>query len=87
MLNSNKKGITLDLKTERGKALFQQLVPHVDVIVENFALGVMDKLGLGYEVLQQLNPRWSTRPAPAMGATAPIAPIRPLIPLSRPCRV
>ena len=57
MLNSNKRSITLNLKTERGKDLFRQLIPQVDVVVENFALGVMDKLGLGYEVLKQLNPR------------------------------
>lgn len=57
MLNSNKRSITLNLKTGRGKTLFLQLIPRVDVVVENFALGVMDKLGLGYEVLRQYNPR------------------------------
>jgi CoA:oxalate CoA-transferase len=57
MLNSNKKGITLNLKAPRGKELFRELVKRSDVIVENFAVGVMDQLGLGYEVLQQLNPR------------------------------
>ena len=57
MLNSNKKGITLNLKTPRGQELFKQMVEQVDVVVENFALGVMDKLGLGYEVLKQLNPQ------------------------------
>jgi CoA:oxalate CoA-transferase len=56
MLNSNKKGITLNLKTARGKELFKELVKHSDVVVENFAVGVLDKLGLGYEVLKQLNP-------------------------------
>lgn len=57
MLNSNKRGVTLNLKTERGKDLFKELIPHVDTVVENFALGVMDKLGLGYEVLQKINPK------------------------------
>ena len=57
MLNSNKRGVTLNLKTDRGKELFKELIPHVDAVVENFALGVMDKLGLGYEVLQQINPK------------------------------
>lgn len=56
MLNSNKKGITLNLKTERGKELFKELAKQSDVVVENFAAGVLDKLGLGYEVLKQLNP-------------------------------
>jgi formyl-CoA transferase len=56
MLNSNKKGITLNLKTERGKELFKELAKQSDVVVENFAAGVLDKLGLGYEMLKQLNP-------------------------------
>ena len=57
MLNSNKRGITLNLKTTRGKELLKDLVKEVDIIVENFALGVMDKLGLGYDVLKQINPQ------------------------------
>jgi crotonobetainyl-CoA:carnitine CoA-transferase CaiB-like acyl-CoA transferase len=56
MLNSNKKGITLNLKTERGRELLKELARHVDVVVENFAVGVLDKLGLGYEALKELNP-------------------------------
>ena len=56
MLNSNKKGITLNLKAPRGQELFKELAKQSDIVVENFAVGVMDRLGLGYEVLQQLNP-------------------------------
>jgi CoA:oxalate CoA-transferase len=56
MLNSNKKGITLNLKSQRGRELLKELASHSDVIVENFAAGVMDKLGLGYEDLRILNP-------------------------------
>ena len=56
MLNSNKKGITLNLKSARGKELFKELVKDVDVVVDNFALGVMDKLDLGFETLKQKNP-------------------------------
>jgi len=55
MLNSNKKGITLNLKTERGRELLKELATHCDVVVENFAVGVLDKLGLGYEDLRKLN--------------------------------
>jgi CoA:oxalate CoA-transferase len=55
MLNSNKKGITLNLKTERGRELLKELATRCDVVVENFAAGVMDKLGLGYEELRKLN--------------------------------
>lgn len=57
MLNSNKKGITLNLKSERGKALFKRLVAQVDIVMENFAAGTLDKLGLGYPVLKAVNPR------------------------------
>jgi len=53
--NRSKKSITLDLKTDRGKEIVFELAKKADVIVENFKPGVMDRLGLGYEVLQQLN--------------------------------
>lgn len=57
MLNSNKLGITLDLKSEQGKTFFTEMVRKADVLVENFAPGVMDRLGLGYEILKEVNPR------------------------------
>jgi crotonobetainyl-CoA:carnitine CoA-transferase CaiB-like acyl-CoA transferase len=56
MLNSNKKGITLNLKAPRGQELLKELASQSDVVVENFAVGVMDKLGLGYEELRKRNP-------------------------------
>lgn len=56
-LNRNKKSITLDLKTEKGKNLFKSLIKKVDIVVENFRPGTMEKLGLGYDVLQSLNDR------------------------------
>ena len=57
MLNSNKELVVLDLKQPRGKELFLSLVEQADVLIENFAAGVMDRLGIGYEVLSKLNPR------------------------------
>src|SRR5262245_40189064 len=57
MLNSNKESVILDLKRPEGKALFRRLARKADVVVENFAAGVMDRLGLGWEVLRQENPR------------------------------
>ncbi len=57
MLNSNKKFATLNLKTERGRELLKRMVRRGDVLVENFATGVMERLGLGYDVLREVNPR------------------------------
>lgn len=56
-INRNKKGITLNLKAPEGKELFKQLVKKADIVVENYRPGVMDKLGLGYDVLKKINPR------------------------------
>lgn len=57
MLNSNKTFATLNLKTERGRELLRQMVHKADVLVENFAPGAMERLGVGYEVLRNVNPR------------------------------
>lgn len=57
MLNSNKRGITLNLKTERGRELLKELAKRADIVLENFAPGVMDRLGVGFSVLHEVNPR------------------------------
>jgi len=57
MLNSNKHGISIDLKSEQGKDLFKDLIRETDVLVENFTVGTMDRLGLGYDVLSEINPQ------------------------------
>lgn len=57
MLNSNKKPVTLNLKTEAGKELLREMVRKADILIENFAPGVMDRLGLGAEALLKINPR------------------------------
>lgn len=56
-LNRNKKGVTVNLKSAKGKELFRALVKTADVVLENYRPGTMEKLGLGYEELRQLNPR------------------------------
>jgi formyl-CoA transferase len=57
MLNSNKKPVTLNLKTEQGRELLREMVLRADILVENFAPGVMDRLGVGAAELQKINPR------------------------------
>ena len=57
MLNTNKESVVLDLKHADGKAIFLSLAKKADVLVENFAAGVMNRLGLGWEVLRKDNPR------------------------------
>ena len=57
MLNANKRSLTLNLKTEEGKALFKQVIARSDVLVENFGPGALDRLGLGYEALAETNSR------------------------------
>ncbi len=54
-LNRNKKGITLNLKSQRGKEIFKELVKKADILVENYRPGTMEKLGLGYEELRKIN--------------------------------
>lgn len=55
-LNRNKRGITLNLKTQEGKDILKSLVKEADILLENYRPGVMDKLGLGYDVLKEINP-------------------------------
>lgn len=57
MLNSNKTPVTLNLKTEAGRALLKALAARADVLVENFAPGVLDRLGVGAADLHAVNPR------------------------------
>lgn len=55
--NRNKKSLTLDLKSERGRAIVRQLATGCDVVVENFLPGTLDEMGLGYDELAAINPR------------------------------
>jgi CoA:oxalate CoA-transferase len=55
--NRGKRSLSIDAKSDRGRELIERLVPHVDVVVENFRPGVIARLGFGYERLRELNPR------------------------------
>ena len=54
-MNRNKKGITLNLKDPKGKEIFLELVKKADILIENYRPGTMEKLGLGYETLKEIN--------------------------------
>lgn len=54
--NAGKKSLCVDLRGNEGRDLVKQLVPHVDVLVENFRAGRLSEMGLGYDVLRELNP-------------------------------
>src|SRR5271155_5857845 len=71
LLNSNKRSITLNLKSAEGRDLFKRLVPKTDIVVENFSAGTMDRIGLGYEVLRELNPRLVYATSTGYGLTGP----------------
>jgi formyl-CoA transferase len=57
MLNHNKRSVTLNTKNETGKEVLERLVKTCDVLVENFAPGALDRMGFGWERIQELNPR------------------------------
>lgn len=56
-IDRNKRSVCLDLKQEEGRAAFLKLIANADAVTENFRAGVMERLGLGYEVLREINPR------------------------------
>jgi crotonobetainyl-CoA:carnitine CoA-transferase CaiB-like acyl-CoA transferase len=71
--NSNKKSVTLNLKEEKAKEIFKKLIETSDVLVENFRPGVMDRLGLGYKSLCEINPKLVYCAISGFGQTGPDA--------------
>ena len=70
-VNANKRGITLNLNEERGRAIMKQLIATADVFIENFSPRVVENFGLGWESVHELNPRCIAVRMPAFGLSAP----------------
>ncbi len=73
MMNRNKRGIVLDLKTADGKAILRRLASQTDVLLENFRKGTLEGFGLGYETLRQDNPGLIYCEISGFGRTGPYA--------------
>ena len=73
VVNANKRCITLNLKAPEGKAIFEKLVKVSDVVVENFSVGVMERLGFGYEQLRAIKPDIIYARSSGYGSTGPYA--------------
>ncbi|MCH8225133.1 MAG: CoA transferase [Chloroflexi bacterium] len=72
-LNANKRSIALDLKQEKGKEIFFDLVRQADVVAENLAPGTLERLGLGYDILSDVNPRIVLARVKGFGTYGPYA--------------
>src|ERR687893_2352450 len=57
MLNCNKRSITINTKTEKGREIFTRLIEECDVLIENFGPGALDRQGFTWETVQEINPR------------------------------
>jgi crotonobetainyl-CoA:carnitine CoA-transferase CaiB-like acyl-CoA transferase len=73
ILNRNKRGIALNLKTEEGRAVLTRLLKNADVLIENYRRGTMEKMGFGYDALQALNPKLIYCSISGFGRTGPYA--------------
>ncbi len=71
MLNGNKRSVTLNLKSKRGRDLLVQMIRKADVLVENFAPGVTERLGIGPEILRAENPRLIYASSTGYGRSGP----------------
>jgi crotonobetainyl-CoA:carnitine CoA-transferase CaiB-like acyl-CoA transferase len=73
MMNRNKRGIALDLRTEGGRNVLSRLLKNADVLIENFRRGTTERMGLGYDALHALNPRLIYCSISGYGRTGPYA--------------
>jgi formyl-CoA transferase len=72
-MNRNKRSLTLNLKSEAGKSVLMKLVKDADILIENYRPGAMKRLGLGYDVLKEINPRLVYTSISGFGQTGPWA--------------
>jgi formyl-CoA transferase len=73
LLNANKKGVTLNLKAERGRRMFEEMVKGADVVVENLGPGSMERLGFGHDALARINARIISASIKGFGSEGPYA--------------
>ncbi|MDG2286277.1 MAG: formyl-CoA transferase [Alphaproteobacteria bacterium] len=83
ILNANKQSLTLNLKTDEGKALFKEVIASADVLVENFGPGALDRLSLGYDVLSKVNERLIYATIKGFGTYGPYSDFKSFEPIAQ----
>jgi crotonobetainyl-CoA:carnitine CoA-transferase CaiB-like acyl-CoA transferase len=73
VFNRNKRSLTLDLRSERGKAVFRELLGKADVLVENFVPGTLEKMGFDWDAMHAINPRLIVTRISGFGQTGPLS--------------
>jgi len=83
VLNANKRSLTLNLKSEQGKAIIRGMVKTADVLTENFGPGTAESLGVGYEAMRELNPRLVYASVKGFGSYGPYAAYKSFEPIAQ----
>lgn len=83
MFNANKRSLTLDLKSDEGKALFRKVLGQSDILLENFSPGALDRMGFGFKALQEVNPRLIYATIKGFGAYGPYSGFKSFEPIAQ----